>query len=773
MDATRYAQLLHRHRWRVLGTWLLAVVLAAAGLTGLSPSTDFDIYFSEDNPQLAAYDRFERVFTSQDSLTFLVRTEPGRMLDPQSLAALAELTERAWLLPHARRVSSLINHPYTRVDDDWLETEDLVPDPAAPPPDLLDLIASEPGLLGSQLSQDLAATVVTVTLALPRDAAEGNAAVMAEARALRAELAVSYPEVDVMIGGSAATNVTLTEAVTDDVSKLVVLSYSIIILGLVILLRSVRATAATLVVITCSIAGTMGLFGWAGYIVSPVTSFVPSMVMTIAVADSVHLLVTWFHERRGGADPLAAMTESLRVNIQPITLTSLTTVIGVLSLNLSDSPPYRDMGNMVAVGVTVAWALSLSLLPALLMIAPGEVGGRNLARELHPLSRLAGWIIAQRRVLLVAIGALTVVMAWGVTRNELTERWHQYFSDSFEVRRAMDATDEALSGIHALHFMLDSGTPDGINDPAYLQQVAAFDDWLSVQPGVGAVSTLADTIGELDRKFAGRPPLSQGGVRRIPDDRELIAQYLLLYELSLPEGVGLDTMINVDRSATRASLIAHRTDSETLIELEAAAVAWLAANAPAVSADEATGLDMMFAHINHRNIRSTLQGMAIALLLISLVLIVALRSVKLGLVSLVPNFGPAITAYGIWGFTVGRVDLAISIVSALSLGIVVDDTVHFVSKYRRAVVEKGLSPTEGVRYAFRTVGVALVITTVVLVAGFSVLGFSSFNPSRETGLLLAMTLGIALIIDFLLLPPVLIAVEGETSAVAEAAMRQP
>jgi uncharacterized protein len=751
MDLIRYTHALSRFRWLVLAASVLTVAGLAGGLGRLTVSTDFDIYFSDDNPQMAAFERFERVFTNQDSLSFLVLTEPGEALSPTNLSLIHGLTERAWRLPYARRVDSIANYPYTQVDGDWLETDDLILDPAAPPADLVEILEREPGLSGRLVSRDLSAMLVSVSLALPHDEAEGNLAAVTEARALRDEFVAANPDVTILVGGSSATNVTLTEAVEEDVSRLVTLSYGIILICLALLLRSVLGTVGILGVITLSIVGTMGLFGWFGYTLSPVTGFVPSMVMTMAVADSVHVLVTWSHERRQGLDPVAAMAESMRVNAQPVFLTSLTTVIGVLSLNFSDSPPYRDMGNMVAVGVTLAWLFTMTFLPAFMMVFPGKVTTSGIAHQEHPLTRLSDWVVRWRKALLIGLGLLTVTLAGFVTRNQLTERWNEYFSDSFEVRRAMDAGDERLAGIHAMHFILDSGSPDGINDPAYLAEVDAFAGWLESRPGVGSVSTLAETIRSLNRKFNADDPAYDV----IPDDRRLVAQYLLLYELSLPQGMGLDTTINVDRSATRATLIHHRTDSETLLALERESLAWLADNAPHIQAAEVTGLDMMFAHINHRNIRATLKGIALALLLISGVLVIALRSVRLGLLSMVPNFAPVLIAYGLWGIMVGRVDLAISIVSALSLGIVVDDTVHFISKYRRAVVEKSLSATEGVRYAFRTVGVALIITTTVLVAGFSTLGFSAFNPSRETGLLLAMTLSIALVMDLLLLPPLL------------------
>jgi predicted RND superfamily exporter protein len=302
---------------------------------------------------------------------------------------------------------------------------------------------------------------------------------------------------------------------------------------------------------------------------------------------------------------------------------------------------------------------------------------------------------------------------------------------------------------------LDTEVDQGINDPAYLAAVDRFAEWYREQPGVSHVTKITDVIKRLNMNMHGDDPEWY----RLPQSRELAAQYLLLYELSLPQGLGLENSINVSRSATQFIVAIEKTDSEQLITLDRKAKAWLRAHAPEIRLAEGTGLDMVFAHINHRNIRSLLAGVALALVLISLLLIVALRSVKLGLMSLVTNLAPAGLAYGTWGLFVGWIDLSASVVMCMSLGIVVDDTVHFLSKYLRARREQRLSAAEGMRYAFNTVGVALCITSAVLVAGFLVLGASHFSPTWTTGILIAVTLSYALVIDFLFLPPLLLALD--------------
>jgi predicted RND superfamily exporter protein len=191
------------------------------------------------------------------------------------------------------------------------------------------------------------------------------------------------------------------------------------------------------------------------------------------------------------------------------------------------------------------------------------------------------------------------------------------------------------------------------------------------------------------------------------------------------------------------------------------------ANAPRSMFTYGASLSLMFAHISERNINQMLTGTVLALLLISGVLLLALRSIKLGMVSMVPNLVPAAMAFGFWGMFVGEVGLTIAVIGTMTLGIIVDDTVHFLSKYRRARNEHHLNSQDAVKYAFSTVGKALFVTTVVLVAGFSTLTFSGFKLNSDMGLMAAVAIGIALVVDFLFLPPLLMAVDRQCEPVTQ------
>ncbi len=750
----RYSDWVIGHHKTVVVAAMAICMLLAYGARNLGITNDFRVYFSADNPQLAAFEDLEDRFGRTDVIYFYIEPVAGDVFTVPVLRLIHELTEVAWDLPYVRRVDSLSNYQHTEARADVLHTESLVTDveqlTTARVAEIRALALAEPLLAGRLVPSSGRATGVVVQLDLPAAQVHAPDEAVAAARVLQSRIAQQNPEVHILLGGGATAGVTLGEAVGQDLRTLVALSYLIIAGGLLLLLRSVRGMLAIILVISVATIATMGFFGWWGLVLTPVAGWVPSIVMTIAVADCVHILISYFHGLRLGQERRDAVRESLRINANPVFITSLTTIIGVLCLNFSDSPPYRMLGNMVAVGVFIAYCLSLTLLPA--MLAWFNIGSSHAGKGASStMDRLANWIIQHNRKLLLIMGVVVIALASGIPRNVLSERWHDYFDGSFEVRRATDAVEHNIGGVQTMRYVFDSGAADGIYDPEFLRALDDFSRWLRQQPDVAHVGSIVDLLKRLNQT------LHNDSLEwyRVPDNRALAFQLYFLYELGLPPELSLENMVDSGHGATQLSASIKITDSERLLELDALAHDWLRAHAPTIKVGEGTGMDMVFAHINHRNIHSLVQGSLLALLLISLVLMVALRSVRLGLVSLIPNLAPAALTYGTWGYVNGRVDLSASVVLCMSLGIVVDDTVHFLSKYIRARRERGLDLVDGMRYAFQTVGTALTITTVVLVAGFLVLAASHFGPTWVTGLLLSVTLAYAWIADFFFLPPLL------------------
>jgi predicted RND superfamily exporter protein len=753
---TAYARWIIRWRWPVLAAVTALALLAASGIGRLAFATNYRVFFGEGNPELAAFEAVQNIYTKNDSILFVVAPDDGQVFSNRTLAAIEELTSGAWQIPASIRVDSITNFQYSRGLVDDLIVEDLVegaldlnPEEIA---EVREVALERPELRSRLIAESADVAGVNVTLQLKgEDPSELNATV-AEARRLAAEIEGRYPGIEVRLTGVSMLNNAFVEAGMGDMQKLIPIMYLVLIVTMVLMLRSFSGTVATVGVIGLSSAVGLGLAGWRGVLLEPVSAQAATMILTMAIADSIHILVTLFDEMRRGKEKREALVEALRINFVPVALTSLTTAIGFLSMNFSDSPPLNRLGNITATGVTAAFLLSVSLLPALMAVLPVRVRLRSRPSRLRFFARLGDFVVGQRRALLWGMTAVTVVMLVFIPANEVSDRFVRYFDESIEFRRDTDFATERLTGIYQLQFSLASGEPGGISNPSYLAKLEEFSEWFRAQPDVVHVSTLSDTMKRLSMNMHGDDP----DYYRLPEDRDLAAQYLLLYEMSLPYGLDLNNQINVDKSSTRLIATVDDIPTKDFLDLADRAEEWLRQNAPAAMVVSATGPAVMFSHITERNIHSMILGTAIAFLLISGVLVLALKSWKLGLLSLVPNLVPALMAFGAWGLLVGEIGFAVSVVAAMTMGIVVDDSVHFLSKYLRAARERGFAAADAVRYAFNSVGRALWVTSAVLVAGFLILAQSTFKQNSDLGLLAAVTILFALAADFLLLPALLI-----------------
>ncbi len=755
-------------RWIIRWKYLIVLVTlaltfaAASGGRFLSFSNDYRMFFGEDNPQLLAFEKMQATFNKNDNVMFVITPKSGKVFTPETLTVVKDITHEAWQMPFSTRVDSITNYQHTAAEEDDLVVDDLVVDPdSLSPQDLLkiqSIAINEPTLVHRLISPDSKFTGVNVTVQLPGKALDEVPKTVAFARELKQKMLKKYPDVEIRLVGLAVMNNAFPEASKDDVMNLYPLALGFIVLTLLVLLRGLSGTIATFIMIIMSIMTAMGLAGWTGILLSPPVMSAPIMILTMAIADAVHLLVTMRHELAIGLDKNKAIVESMRINFRPIFVTSLTTVLGFLSLNFSDAPPFRDLGNIASMGVAVAFFFSITFLPALVSILPAtgkkEVAGKQL------MTKFGEFVIAKRKPLLIGNTLVIMALSAFVPMNELNDQFVNYFDESIEFRRDSDYAAEHLTGVYYIDYALGTEESGGISDPHYLSEVAKFAQYLRSQPEVIHVQTISDTFKRLNKNMHGDDPAWQ----RLPEERNMAAQYLLLYEMSLPYGLDLNNQIDVDKSATKIAVTLKTLTSNEVIAFDDATMKWLHDNTPDIK-PYSSGPTVMFAHLGKRNITSMLTGTTVALVLISAVLIFFLGSIKYGFISLLPNLTPALAAFGIWGLVVGQVGIGLSIVTGMTLGIVVDDTVHFLSKYLRARREKGLSAEDAVRYAFNNVGLALVVTSVVLIAGFMIMAQSHFYLNSSMGLLTSVVIALALIIDLTFLPPLLMKFAGNTKGV--------
>ena len=739
----------------VLGCILTAAL--ATGAQNLYFRGDYKVFFGPENPQLQEFEGMQRTFSKNDNVAIVVVPKSGNVFNKDIFTLVMQMTEDAWQTPFSTRVDSITNYQHTEAEGDDLIVDYLVgefSDTEITQPMIdkaKEVTLNEPLLVNRVISPSGHVTMINVTVQLP-DKLDQTADVMevtASVRALVEKYSQLYPDVEFHLAGIIMMNNSFAEESVNDMSTLVPGMFLAVLVMLAILLRSVLATVATLVIIAFSIVAAMGFFGWTGLYMSTATIGAPTIIMTLAVADCVHIIATVNYNLRQGMDKATAIVDALKLNFTPVLITSVTTAIGFLTFNFSDVPPLRHLGNLVAFGVMIAFILAITVLPALLYLLPIRIV-KNDQDKSSTMDKFADWVVRKHKLLLPTTAVVVIAIAAMVPLNKINDVPVEYFGEEIAFRQASDFMDDNLQGVTNIDFAFHTDEESGINNPEFLAQVEAFSQWLRQQEIVDHVLTLTDTFKRLNMNMNADTP----EMYKLPDEQELAAQYLLMYEMSLPYGLDLNNQLNVDKSSMRLTVAMDNVGSKEVIAMENAVRDWFAENAPNVQVTAASPA-LMFAHIGETNMKSMLLGSALALVLISLLLIFALKSIKFGLISLLPNLAPAAMGFGIWAIFVGQVNLGLSVVTSMCLGIVVDDTVHFLSKYKKAR-EKGQDAEQAVRYAFASVGRALWITTLVLFVGFMVLAQSSFLLNGDMGLLTAVTIVLALVVDFLLLPAFLL-----------------
>ena len=752
----KYANWVVRWPWLVIGICVALTATAGYGVRYVQFKNDYRMFFSEDNPQLRAFEALEKTYTRDDNILVVVTPKDSDVFTPENLAIAEHITQRLWQTPYATRVDSITNFQHSTAQGDELFVGDLVHGAdRLSPADIArikQIALNEPLLRNRLISPD--GQVMGFNVIVRRPGNDQNAETMeavAFVRNLAADVQRAHPGISFRLTGALMIDTAFAESSERDAKTLTPTMLTIIVVGLWWFLRSVIGMLAAATMMTLSVVSAIGLAGWGGIVFSPSSIPAPTILLTLAVADSVHVLTAYYAGISRGLSQQAAMKESLQVNFKAIFFTNLTTAVGFWSMNYSDAPPFRDLGNITAMGVGVAYVLTISFLPALMMVLPVTRGHAAPAGGTTFVT-LAGWIAKHRYSLAAIVPVVIGAVLACIPLNRLDDLYVRYFDESITFRSDTDYITKHLTGMYNIDYSIEQGAPGGINEPAFLEQVERFAQWFRQQPEVLHVYVVNDILKRLNQNMHGDDPAWY----RLPETRGLSAQYLLLFEMSLPYGLDLNNRVNVSKSATRMTVTLRSITSQQVLDLEGRAQTWLATNAPLIKQADGTGTTILFAHIGQRNIVSMISGELMSIVIVSLIMIVVLRSVSLGLLSLVPNLLPAGMAFGIWGLMVGQVGMASSVVAAMTLGILVDDTVHFLGKYQYARREKHLEPQEALSYAFGTVGHALWVTSAVLIMGFSLLTLSPFLVNYETGLLTSIIFALGLFAEFLLLPLIIL-----------------
>jgi len=749
-----YANWLMRWRWPIIIGLVIFTAILASGGRLLKFDNDYRVFFDGDNPQLTAFENLQSTYTKNDSAVMLIAPKDGNVFSRATLAAIIDITERAWQTPYSIRVDSLSNFQHSYAEEDDLTVIDLIEDAQNLTDEQINAIRqvalNDPLLLNRLISSRGHVTAINITLELPeKDLTKENPLAVKKIRELADYARTTYPNIDVYLSGIVMLNAAFPEASKYDFTHLIPLATLVILIIVFIKLRNITGTLVSMVVMLMSVLGAMGAAGWLSIHLSPPVMTAPIIILTIAIADCVHILANWKQEMLKGKDKIDAMKESIRINFSPIFLTSLTTAIGFLTMNFSDAPPFHDLGNISAMGVVLAWLFSISFLPILVTLLPTRIKAQEKTKTVI-MTQFSHWVIEHQKHLLIGIGSFIIILISFIPKNELNDVFVHYFDERIAFRTDTDFVVKNLTGVYFIDFSLDSKKDNDVTSPHFLNQVEQFAQWLRQQPEVTHVNVFTDIMKRLNKNMHGDDPEAY----HLPDKRDLAAQYLLLYEMSLPYGLDLNNQVDINKRATRLFVTMTTLSTKEILAIEERIQNWMHKNTPEIQS-VGSSPTIMFAHIGDKNIKSMLLGAVVAFLIISIILMIAFQSWRYGLLSLAPNVVPAAMAFGLWGIVDGEVGLSLSVVAAMTMGIVVDDTVHFLSKYRRAIIEQSASSREAITYAFETVGTAIWVTSAALIAGFMVISTSAFELNSGMGLLVSIVIVFALITDFLFLPPLL------------------
>ena len=753
-----FAEKIIQYRYLSILFCLVLLIASFRGVGGIAFSPDMEQFFPEDYPISENHAHIEDTFYSSDSVIIAIGVDEGTVFNPRILNLIEEITDKAWSTPHSIRVDSLSNFSFVRAEVDDLVVEPFIEESLEWDQKKINerstLIEKEEQAYGTILSKDKKTTFINISIDAPREDVEKEyAESMEHIFAFMDPLKKEYPEADMRYAGIVYIEYLSPLIVKAEMPILIPTLLFVILLSLFILLRNVVAVISSLVVIVFSVVTAVGILGHFNSTVSQPFLMVPILVATLAVADCVHLFNVYFQSKleKNAKD---SIIKSLRLNLEPLLLTSLTTSIGFLCLNLAPIPALRVVANGIVIGVVAAFVFSIFFLAPLMSFFNVKASSQ-IENQTKLSKRVGQFSLKNRKKIIWLVPLFSAFLMSFIPLNETKDNPMEFYSERFtSVAEDTKWLAKRLGGTFLVTYEYVS--EDLVSDPEYLRQLDEFTTWLENQDEVLSVNSLSKIIKNLNRTLNG----DDQSWYVIPQDSELVAQYLFFYEMSLPFGLDLTSTINQERTSTKVTVSLKEIDSKAFIEFYDRVDNYASLSIVSGNLSGGGGTRSVMAFMGMLLAEQLMYALIIGFIVITLAIALFYRSLSAGLITAIPNILPIGVAFGIWGIFSSNVSMLVSLGIGCTLGIVVDFSVHFLSKYLYARRSLSLSAEESVLYAFETVGFPLTIMTVSLCMGFAVLFLASFMPLRGFAGITMISFVAALIIDLLLFPAVLIAWDG-------------
>lgn len=740
--------------WLNLFIGLLLIVGASLGLMKLKSDFSYRIWFKSDNPYLVEFDKFEKMFGNDENVAIVVHSENG-IFDVESIKFIQKLTQELWTVPEVIRVDSLTNYNWTDANEDGITVDPLFPDEFEVT--AADIRNKQPKVMANELlpgyliSKDGKTSIIYAPLQPAIDKSPNFKEVTLGARAL-AEKYKDQGDHQLYVLGTAAINYGFEEIGQQDMGKVMPVVLGMMLLFLLISFKRISATILPFIVIIAVIVMTLGVSGFIGLQFNNLTSAVTPILIAITIACTVHLLFTFFSARQAGYDRKQAAVISVEKNFLAILLTELTTVIGFVSNGASDVVPLTHMGYMAAIGTLLAWVMTMLILVPLLSLLPIKVKQKadkvGIDQPATWAVNYVSWVGRNGLAIIITFSLLTVGAVYLATKNEVNSDPLKYFAKDVPVRVADEFAEQHLGGQQSLEIVINSGSPEGIKDPEFLRKAGEFQTWLDAQPYVSKTISLLNILKDTNRAL-------NGGTQdqyKLPESREWAAQELFVYTMSMPQGMDLNNRMTIDNGAIRLTALSTLHDSNTVL----AEIDRIEKKAKEIGVDaQVTGKTLLGHSVNPLVVNSFISSIAIAFFIIAVFLTLVFRSIKLGLLSMVPNIIPLFFGAAVMSLLNKPLDVGTVLVASTCLGIAVDDTIHFMTDYYKKM-KAGYESELALAQVFTHTGPGMLIITLVLVTGFGSFVLGSFTPNINFGILTAIILSMAMVVEVLLVPAALL-----------------
>ena len=749
-----------RMRKTILALIALVSAVAAlyAGRVGIDNS--IEIWFLQDDPAILEYRAFLDRFGA-DEVTVIGVLAERSVYEPAVLNAVARIAEAARQAPYAHRVIALTNINVPRMQQDTLEIRALA--------DRYPLSASEAAALraeaqasslirGQLVAADERATAILVQLdPAGNDFDKKTEHVLALEQIVQTHAA---PGMRFVMAGSPPFDKAFAEYSARDMQRLTPIAAALVILGTFLLFRRISATMIPLVVVGLAATWTYGVMGYLGLKINVISAALVALILASGVAVSLHILTEFYRHLAAGKPRAEAIEDALSHLLIPCFYTTLTTVAGMLSLMWSPLQPLRDFGWLASVGITVSLVLSFTLVPALLAYArlpdPRFLEQHATGR----IARMLQWFASPgpTRQYLTMGAALTLagLAIYSLTHLTVGANPMNYFHRDDPVTQAMQTVDDRLGGSSTMEFMVSA--PDGgLLEPEIMQRLDAFEHWLAQRPGKAVTTSYIDVLKQTKALMMNVPVTGA-----LPQSREEAAQFALLLE-SDPD---FSQWVQDDYSTARITArirISELDDAGNKVErLEQDIRAQFESENLTI---RLTGFIKLMGDMEHYLLQSQIQSFGSAMLLIVIQMFILLRSVRLGLFSMIPILFPILYGLGLMVALDIDLDPGTVMTASIALGLIVDDTVHFMYRIRESMAA-GDSLETALQKTMAETGRPILFTTFLLAAGFATLATGSFSPNTNFGIITAATIIIALLSELLILPAALLIIRPRFGAAA-------